>query len=114
VEQVETYGWGRIEWLCNARLVPGSALTVGLVEIAPGAKNARHLHPNCEEVLVVVEGELDHSVGDAVHHLRPGESIHIPAGVPHDARTTSATPARVLVAYSTGERETVVVDEPSA
>ena len=105
----ESFDWGSIQWLVSGRQLPDSQLTFGHVTIAPGARNTRHYHPNCDEVLFVIEGELDHTLGDEVLHLSPGSTIHIPTGVRHDAVNTGATTARVVVAYSTGDRRTVFV-----
>jgi quercetin dioxygenase-like cupin family protein len=71
----------------------------------PGHANPRHSHPNCDEVLHVLCGRLEHSVGDEVVVLEPGDTLVIPAGVPHQARTLGTEPADTVVAYSTGRRE---------
>ena len=42
-----------------------------------------HIHPNQDEVFIVVEGEHLFQVGDEQHHLFPGDSIFLPRGVPH-------------------------------
>lgn len=104
------FGWGTIQWLVNGEQIPDSALTVGLVEIKPLTKNTRHYHPNCDEVLFLLDGELEHSVDDQRHHLQPGSAIHIPAGARHDARNLSRSVARMLVAYSSGDRQTVLCE----
>jgi quercetin dioxygenase-like cupin family protein len=104
------FEWGSIEWLVNADLVPGAEITVGLVEIAPGMNNPLHFHPNCEEVLHLLEGQLDHRIGDDVLSLTAGSTIHVPRGVLHQATNTGADVARMVVAYPTGHREMVVVE----
>jgi quercetin dioxygenase-like cupin family protein len=104
------YEWGTIQWLCSGERLPDARMTFGYVEIAAGAKNPRHYHPNSDEVLYVIEGELDHSLGDVVYHLTPGMAIHIPQGVVHDARNTAAGVARVVIAYSTGDRQVVMLE----
>jgi hypothetical protein len=37
-------------------------------------------------------------------------AIHIPMGVPHDAANTGAVVARMVVAYSSGDRQTVMLE----
>ena len=91
--------------------LPGSDLTFGYVQIAPGAKNPKHYHPNSDEVLYLLEGTLDHSLEDEIHQLRPGMAIHIPVGVKHDAINRSGQMARMVVAYSTGDRQTVMCED---
>ncbi len=104
-QAAEQFPWGSIQWLCSGKLMPDSGVTFGYVEINPGMSNPRHVHPNSDEVLYLVEGELDHSLGDEVYHLVPGTSIHIPAGVGHDAVNTGDRVARMVVAYPTGTRQ---------
>lgn len=106
----EGFDWGTIQWLVSGRLLPDSQLTFGFVTIAAGARNARHYHPNCDEVLFVIDGEIDHALGDEVSHLSAGSAIHIPIGIHHNAVNTGMTTAKVVVAYSTGDRQTVFVD----
>ena len=101
----KTFPWGEIRWLHSGE-TGAEGLTVGEVIINPGQANSIHSHPNCEEVLYLIAGELEHTCGDeGTYTLKPGMSIHIPAGVKHNARCTSAEPARMLVAYSSAYRE---------
>lgn len=103
-EAVE-YPWGRITWLQSSE-TGAQKLTVGQVVIDPGQANPVHSHPNCEEALYLISGELDHALGaDEMLHMTPGMSILIPKGVKHNARCTSAEPAVMMVAYSSANRE---------
>ena len=104
------FEWGSIQWLVNGELVRGAGLTFGYVEIEAGSQNPRHRHPNCDEVLFLLEGELEHAVGAEVARLTPGTAIFIPRDVEHAARNTGAVTARMLVAYASGDRQTIVVD----
>jgi quercetin dioxygenase-like cupin family protein len=103
--------WGYMQWLCSGTLFADAQQTFGYVEIDPGRKNPRHLHPNSDEVLYLLEGELDHSLGDAVYHLEAGMSIHIPMSVAHDAVNRGTGVARMLVAYPTADRQVVMCEE---
>lgn len=105
------FAWGRLHWLCSGERLPDARQTFGLAEILPGCKNPRHYHPNCDEVLYLLEGELNHTLGDAVYHLSPGALLHIPAGVPHDARNVGLATARMVIAYSAPDRQTVFLEE---
>jgi quercetin dioxygenase-like cupin family protein len=104
------FDWGSIQWLVSDRQMADSRLTFGVVQINAGVRNPTHYHPNCDEVLFVLEGTLDHSLGAEMIRLTPGMAIHIPTGVPHHAVNVGATPARVVVAYSSGDRQTVMCE----
>lgn len=108
LEAAAEFGWGKIHWLVNRELSGNTEITFGIVEIAPGAKNPRHRHPNCDEVLYVMDGELEHGIGEDFVRLQPGTALLIPRDVPHDARNTGVVMARLVVSYSTGDRETVL------
>jgi quercetin dioxygenase-like cupin family protein len=110
----QRFPWGSITWLCSGELQADAETTFGYVEIRPGMKNPKHLHPNSDEVLFLIEGELDHSLGDTVHHLKAGMAIHIPRGVEHDAVNTSGTTARMVVSYPTPDRQVVFNDNVMA
>ena len=104
-------GWGSIQWLVNGSRNPGAAITAGYVMIHPGRNNPLHDHPTADELLHLIEGELDHRIGEERFRLGPGSTIHVPRGVWHNAVNTGLLTARMLVAYPTGHREMVVVDE---
>ena len=99
--------WGELQWLVSNALVPAAVQTLGIARIDPGKSNPLHLHPNCEELLYVLSGTCVHDLGDDETELAPGDVIVIPAGVPHRARCTSETPLRVVIAFSSGDRQTV-------
>lgn len=109
-----SFAWGRLHWLCSGERLPDARQTFGLAEIAAGQKNPRHFHPNCDEVLYVLEGELEHTLADAVYHLTPGALLHIPAGVPHDARNNGPTTARMVIAYNVPDRQAVYLEGDTA
>ncbi len=51
-------------------------------EVAPRSRFETHSHES-EQITMVLTGELFFQVGPAVHCLKPGEVIAIPASVPH-------------------------------
>ncbi len=104
--EVATSGY-TIKWLFSGQTAPGAEQTLGYVVIQPGAKNPLHAHPNCEEVLYLISGELEHSFDGAVYRLRPGDAIRVPRGVRHDARCVSVEPATMVVCYSVPDRQIV-------
>ena len=103
----ERSDWGTIEWLANRRLTPGAELTFGHVRLEPGASNPRHLHPNCHELLYVLEGAIDHELDGVTVRLEAGDLLHIPIGAPHQAHNRDDRPCVVVVTYSTEDRQTL-------
>ncbi|HEX6971438.1 MAG TPA: cupin domain-containing protein, partial [Limnochordia bacterium] len=101
------YDWGEIRWLCNGKIDPDAQMTFGVVHIEPGKSNPRHYHPNCEEYIFVLSGECDHSLGDETVHLSAGDMLRIPQGVMHHAVNTGRERVRMVIVYSSPDRQTV-------
>jgi quercetin dioxygenase-like cupin family protein len=97
--------WGCLRWLAGRATGNAEHITVGRVTIRPGKSNPRHGHGNAEEILHLLCGELEHTVGDETVRLSAGDTVSIPAGVYHNARNTGETDAVMIVAYPAGERE---------
>ena len=102
----DAHDWGALKWLCNQRLCPDAELTFGLVFILPGHSNPPHAHPNCEELLFVVSGECEHRLGDEWVHLSAGDLIRVPRGAAHHATNNGWEPVRMIVCYSSPDRQT--------
>lgn len=109
----EIFDWGTLQWLCHDRLFNGAEQTLGICNIKPGCRNLRHYHPNCEEVLYMLAGRGQHSFEDDSIELRPGMTIRIPVGVTHNMTNAGNEPIVCLIAFNSGNRETVFVDETS-
>jgi quercetin dioxygenase-like cupin family protein len=111
-DQVEPqkFAWGWIRWLMNAEIDPQAEMTLGMVHIEPNQTNPRHVHPNSAEYLHVLSGSCEHLVGNRWVTLKAGDTLRVPKGVVHQART-KREPCRSMVLYDTGKRQMVPVDE---
>lgn len=101
----ESFDWGEIQWLDSGELTGAEGLTVGRVTVREGESNAEHYHPNCEEALYLLAGELEHTLGPDSVRLEPGDLLHVPLGERHRATSVGAGDAVAVVAYDTGDRE---------
>ena len=100
--------WGSLRWLANQDVGNAEGLTLGRVVIKRGQSNPRHCHPSSEEVLYLLTGRLEHTLGGETFTLGPGDVLSIPPGVFHNARSTGDEDAEMIVAYSTGKRDFVL------
>ena len=98
--------WGQIVWLVSGALKNSDTMTVGRVLIRAGCGNPVHRHPNCDEVLHVLRGRVEHSLGTSLHVMNPGDAISIPAGVWHNARALDGADAEMVICFSSAIRET--------
>jgi len=96
--------WGSLTWLASRQIGNAQGLTLGRVVIRKGKSNPRHSHPNCEEVLYLLRGRLEHTVGAESVILEAGDTIVLDAGVPHNATSIGEEDADMIVAYSSGTR----------
>ena len=78
----------------------GAASTaVVAFDLAPGMRLPRHTD-SAEEILVVLEGEVEATVGEESGRMSPGSVAVIPSLVPHEARNVGNGTARVLGFFS--------------
>lgn len=104
---VQMYPWGVVRWLHNSE-TGTQVLTFGEMTINPGWQNRQHYHPNCEEVLYVISGELEHWFEESKPvRLKAGKSLLMPPGMKHHSRCIGKEPVRTLVAYSSANHQTV-------
>lgn len=109
----QKFPWGWIRWLMNDQIETGAEMTLGIVYIEPRQSNPVHIHPNSAEILHVLSGACEHIIGQRVDKLKAGDTIRIPQGAPHHARTADDHCLSVIV-YNTGKRQMVPVDEKKA
>jgi len=111
-----TFEWGTIKWLVTPNLVDADAgLTVGEVIVYPGQGHAPHDHPGEEEVIYVVSGEGEQTVGDGpAFPIREGDAVYIPRGTTHSTYNTTWRPLRLTVVYTPGGAETGLDGLPDA
>ena len=79
------------------KVASGERLMVSFVEISEGADIPFHCHSN-EQAGIVLEGEIEFTIGTETRILKPGQSYLIPANVLHGGKSTSK--AQVLDVFS--------------
>jgi putative monooxygenase len=76
-----------------------SSLINGITSFEPGAKIGLHFH-NCEESVLILEGEAVAEIDGIRHQLRPGDTTWIPATVPHRFLNESLSLMRIFWTYA--------------
>lgn len=97
--------WGSFMWLASQEIGNSQELSIGKVIIKSRKSNPRHSHPNCEEVLYLMSGSLEHTIADEKISVLPGDVLTIPPGVFHNVTNIGDGDAHMIVAYSEGKRE---------
>jgi quercetin dioxygenase-like cupin family protein len=87
----EDEGWVdmQVQFLVDERTAGSSRLVVGRTVLPPGARHERHLHPNCNEFLVVMSGRGEIYTDEGTETSGAGDVIFTPAGHWHGFNNTS-------------------------
>ena len=101
----EATDFGRVHWVVRDGDPPGAEQTVGLATFDVGKGNVEHIHPNCEEVIYVLAGEVEHTLGDQSTRLSAGDLIVVPRGMPHRLTNIGSSAARACVIFSSPDRQ---------
>ena len=100
------FDWGHITWTVSRSLGNSAEMTFGLVTIKAGRANSRHRQPNCDEILHVLSGKIEHSLGDERFEMNAGDTVSIPTGLWHNARALGSEDAQMVICFSSADRET--------
>ena len=78
----EEEGWidMQVQFLIDARSAGSDQLVVGRTVLKPGARHERHLHPNCDEFLVVMSGSGEVHTNTGREPSEAGDVIFTPRG----------------------------------
>jgi quercetin dioxygenase-like cupin family protein len=98
--QVEEYPHVRCDWLCRPGIVEADQLQLVRATMPPGKSHEFHRHPDCEEIIYVIEGQAEQWVDAERRMLGPGEVAHIPKGTVHATYNRSQEPLVFLAILS--------------
>jgi mannose-6-phosphate isomerase-like protein (cupin superfamily)/type 1 glutamine amidotransferase len=101
---VQAQPWGKLEWLASRELGNSLFMTVGIATIKPGKENPVHSHPNCDEIMHVLQGHIMNRVGDKEYEMSAGDTITIPEGTPHNSRNIGKEDAVLSISYNSADR----------
>ncbi len=96
-EQLE---WGELGWISRPAATGARQIVAIEVTLLPGQGHNFHKHPEQEEVIYVLAGEVEQWLGEQRQHLKPGDSVFIHAGAVHASFTAGSQPARLLAILS--------------
>jgi quercetin dioxygenase-like cupin family protein len=92
----EVLDWGQLGWLSHPPSTGASHLTVIDVTLTPGKGHDFHKHPDQEEVLYVVAGEVEQWVDREKRILGPGDSAFVPADMVHASFNVGDSDAKIV------------------
>ncbi len=77
-------------------LMKGPRSNFALVQFQPGQDFKAHYHNVMEENFFILEGEVDIVVDNVVHHLVPGQLIHVEPGEVHYVINRGTVPVKMV------------------
>ncbi|MYC69069.1 MAG: cupin domain-containing protein [Acidobacteriia bacterium] len=92
----EQVPWGTLAWFSDPGSTGTESLVVVEVRFDPDSGHNFHRHPNQEEVIYVVEGEIEQWVGTEKRTVGAGGSAFISKNEVHASFNTSDRIARIL------------------
>lgn len=92
----ESLDWGSLAWMSRPGSTEAKELTVIEVTLNPGGGHNFHKHPDQEELIYVLDGEVEQWLEQTPRTLRPGDAVFIKADIVHASFNNSSTPAKLL------------------
>ena len=93
------HDWGRVGNLCVPANTGAKQLTILEARLLPGKGHDFHKHPNQEEALFVVAGEVEQWVDRQKQILKPGDAVFVPADMVHASFNIGKGEARILAIF---------------
>ena len=92
----DQFDWGTLGWVCHPPNTGANDLTVLEAAFGPGDGHNFHRHPNQEEVIYVLSGEVEQWLEQESRTLRAGDSLFIKRGIVHATFNKSDGDAKLL------------------
>jgi len=96
----EQLDWGSLAWCSRPESTGAKDLVVIEVTLAPGGGHAFHKHPNQEEVIYVIEGEVEQWCDQEKRILKPGDCVYLDGATVHASFNRSAGDCKLLAILS--------------
>jgi len=96
-DQVE---WGGLGWISRPADTGSAQITEVLVNLEPGFGHDFHRHPQQEEILYVLSGEVEQWLETEKRTLKAGDAFFVSRGIVHASFNTGTTTATFLVVLS--------------
>jgi mannose-6-phosphate isomerase-like protein (cupin superfamily) len=104
MKKTQKHPWGEMDWLANSELGSSESVSVARMRVAPEGITERHRHPNCDEVVLVLEGKGELELDGKSFNLAPGDCRVVPAGRSHLVRNVGSQELLLVLSYGSGQR----------
>ncbi len=73
----------------HGKMIHGETMTIAFWDVEKGATVPEHAHIN-EQIMHVLEGEFEFTVGGVTKIYKPNELVIIPSNIPHSGKALTA------------------------
>ena len=91
-------------WVCRPEITNARDLQICRAVLPAGEGHGFHHHPELEEAIYVLEGEIEQWVGEEKRILKVGEVAHLLPGVVHATFNSSGEDAVILAILTPGSQ----------
>ncbi len=92
----DQFDWGEIAWTSRPENTGSQQLAILDVTIRPAKGHEFHRHPDQEEMIYVLEGQIEQWIEDKMKILNAGDAVFINKGVVHASFQLGSKPAHLL------------------
>ncbi|MHC4878446.1 MAG: STAS domain-containing protein [Planctomycetota bacterium] len=96
----ETFAWGKVSWKIGPPANGSEFNRVARVDIFAHQGEPFHRHPETEEIVIVLSGDIEYWIDRYSHHLTAGDTVTVPPSVVHGCYNTTDTAAQMLVIHA--------------
>jgi mannose-6-phosphate isomerase-like protein (cupin superfamily) len=75
-------------------------MTMGMTEVPPQTAMTPHVHEDKEEVIFVIQGHGEVTIGDSVEKLEPNTAVVFPMGISHVVNNKSTKPMKFIFCFN--------------
>lgn len=102
----EKFSWGELHWYCGHDVGKSRDMTFARCRILPDCKTHERHHPDCEEIIHVINGILRHHIAgeESFRELTPGDTVVIPPKTKHQIECVDDEQADLVLVWSSTEK----------
>jgi quercetin dioxygenase-like cupin family protein len=93
-----------MEWLAGLGTGNATAVSIARMVLQPGMTSERHRHPNCEEAILVEQGQVVVHIDGVTSTHSAGDCVVVPPDCPHHLQNDGSTDVQLLLVYGAGQR----------
>lgn len=103
----EKHSWGELHWYCGHDQGKSDDMTFARCRVLPDCNTHEHYHPDCEEIVHVINGIVRHHMAGERDFLEmtPGDTLVVPPNAEHQIENVGEEEADLVIVWSSPAQE---------